>query len=80
MTSFYRKFRSLQGKGYKKPITKKQSSDICKLFIESLVLTSYSSYVIGNFHGAPSEIHVSCISQQGFLAGVVQWVFSERLV
>lgn len=62
----------------KKIVIKKQSYNICKLFTGSLVLNPYSSYVIGNFNGAPYEKHLHvafCISQQGLLAGAVSGCF-----
>lgn len=38
--------------------------------------------MVGKFHGAPNEIHLYvlfCISQQGFLAGVVSGCFLKGL-
>lgn len=47
------------------------------------MLNSYSSYyIIGNFRGAPDEIHFQisfCISTQGFSAGVVGGCFLKGL-
>lgn len=61
---------------------KTKSCDICKWFIGSLGLNSYSSYIIGNFHDAPNEIHLHLsfgASVQGFLAGVVSGCFLKGL-